>query len=224
MGLGLGPSRIQTSVQNSAKRHTRPKGEKKNPNQLIHTCRSAVTVEGMQRNTCQVHFLNINDLSFLFYFFFLCLVFFFPQWENPSPLLYWIWHLDFLLTETFHPSPAQWATRLCCTRNTVTQLSRSLPWRANVQPALERTNRLSRQRKLQGDSEPRHPNSASVGKKKVKIKVTFRFQSRLEFPRFRLVLIRGLNQIAKLKLPGPLGIFQLWSKILFQALWVWILF
>jgi len=32
------------------------------------------------------------------------------------------------------------------------------------------------QKKLQGDSEPEHPNSASVGRKKVKINVTFKFQ------------------------------------------------
>lgn len=154
---------------------------------------------------------------------FCCFVGFFSQWESPS-LLYRLWCLDFLLTETFHPSPAQWSTWLCHAINTVTQLSRSLPWRANVQSALERTNCLSRQGKLQDDSKPGHPNSASIGKKKVKIKVTFRFQSRLEFPRFRLVLIRGMNQIAKLKLPGPLGIFQLWRKVFFQTLWVWILF
>lgn len=84
--------------------------------------------------------------------------------------------------------------------------------------------KLARQRKLQADSELGYPNSAPTRekekKRKVKIKVTLRFQSRLEIPRFTLVLIRGLNQTAKLKLPGPLGILQLWNKILLKTLQV----
>lgn len=131
---------------------------------LIHTLRSAMTVDGMLRNTCQVHFLNINVLSFLLFFF----PIFFSSGKAPphiSTSFNKILHLDFLLTETFHPSPMQWVTWLCCRIDVVTQLSGSLPRWMNVQSSLERMNCLSRQRKFQGDSEPGHPDPDSFGNK-----------------------------------------------------------
>lgn len=177
----------------------------------------------MQGNTCQVHYLNINDLfSSNFKNF---SPFFFSRWESPSPLLHQIWCLYFLLNEIFHLSPAHWAACLCHAIIAVTQLSH--PSLGEQMSSLGKDKLSAKAKEAAGWFRARAPKFSphwSKRKKKVKIKVTFRFQSRLEFPRFRLVLIRGLNQIAKLKLPGPLGILQLQSKILLKAPQVWILF
>jgi len=103
-GVGLGPiSNSNFSAEFSKKAH-QAQGRKATYSRTQISNNSGGDTEKYLPSTF-LKILMISACSFFFFFFFFFL--FFPRWESPSPLLYWIWCLDFLLVETYCPFPAQ---------------------------------------------------------------------------------------------------------------------